>query len=73
LKNQKAPRLLFPAAAVLAVMPVVSRRAATFSTNSTSDAFVSTGPSDNGSGNNYGGAGVLELAARLGRGIRRRL
>jgi hypothetical protein len=37
--------------------------AATFSTNSFSDAFVTTGPSGNLSGNNYGAAGALGVSA----------
>jgi len=37
--------------------------AATFTTNPTADAFVTTGPSGNLSGNNYGGAGALSVAA----------
>jgi hypothetical protein len=50
--------------AVLAAESVIPCRAATFSTNSTIDAFVTTGPTGNLSGNNYGGAGVLVLAAQ---------
>ena len=37
--------------------------AAAFSTNSFADAFVTTGPSGNLSGNNYGGAGALGVSA----------
>jgi len=37
--------------------------AATFSLNPAADAFVTSGPSGNLSGNNYGGAGGLSLAA----------
>jgi hypothetical protein len=37
--------------------------AAVFSTNSFSDAFVTTGPTGNLSGNNYGGAGALGVSA----------
>jgi hypothetical protein len=49
--------LLFLIAASLAA------RAASFSTNPTADAFVTTGPSGNLSGNNYGAAGALALSA----------
>ena len=37
--------------------------AATFAANPTADAFVTTGPSGNLSGNNYGGAGSVSLSA----------
>src|ERR1043166_9796878 len=37
--------------------------AATFTAKPTADAFVTTGPSGNLSGNNYGGAGALGVAA----------
>ncbi len=40
-----------------------STRAATFSTNSFIDAFVTTGPTGNLSGNNYGAAGALGVSA----------
>src|SRR5262245_9958900 len=46
----------------LAVTPLLLN-AASFSTNPTADAFVTTGPSGNLSGNNYGAAGALSLAA----------
>src|SRR5262245_15037090 len=36
---------------------------ASFSTNATIDAFVTTGPTANLSANNYGGAGSISLAA----------
>ena len=49
--------LLFLIAASLAA------RAASFSTNPTADAFVTTGPSGNLVGNNYGAAGALALSA----------
>jgi len=38
-------------------------QAASFSLNPSLDAFVTTGPSGNLSGNNYGGAGALSIAA----------
>ena len=37
--------------------------AASFSMNPTADAFVSTGPSGNLSGNNYGGGGAISVSA----------
>jgi len=37
--------------------------AATFSLNPSADAFVTTGPSGNLTGNNYGGAGAMSVAA----------
>ncbi|MDB6018738.1 MAG: hypothetical protein JWR19_3227 [Pedosphaera sp.] len=53
--------------AFVTILPVLffilPGRAATFSTNSLGDAFVTTGPSGNLSANNYGGAGVLGVAA----------
>jgi hypothetical protein len=42
-------------------LPVYS---ASFALNPSSDAFVTTGPSGNLSGNNYGGAGALSVAAQ---------
>jgi hypothetical protein len=47
---------------LLATAPWLSR-GVSFDTNPTADAFVTTGPSGNLSGNNYGGAGALSLAA----------
>ena len=41
----------------------VTGSAASFTTNSFSDAFVTTGPSGNLSGDNFGGAGALSVAA----------
>jgi hypothetical protein len=41
----------------------VAALAASFSLNPTLDAFVTTGPSGNLAGNNYGGAGALSVAA----------
>jgi len=46
-----------------AVVSVASGVGATFSTNATTDAFVTTGPSGNLAINNYGGAGSIALAA----------
>ncbi len=51
-----------PAAAALALISALPCQAATFTANPTMDAFVTTGPTGNLSGNNYGGAGVLVLA-----------
>jgi hypothetical protein len=51
------PTLFFLIAASLAV------RGASFSANPTADAFVTTGPSGNLSGNNYGGGGAIALSA----------
>jgi len=48
--------LLLPAGLVVA-------RGASFSSNPTADAFVTTGPSGNLSANNYGSAGSISLAA----------
>lgn len=42
---------------------IESARAVSFSTNATLDAFVADGPTGNLSGNNYGGAGSISLAA----------
>ncbi len=49
----------------LAVLAAASLAAhgASFNTNSSADAFVTTGPSDNLADNNYGAAGSLSLAA----------
>jgi hypothetical protein len=46
--------------ALLLALPV---HAATFTLNPVADAFVTPGPSGNLSGNNYGGAGALSVAA----------
>jgi hypothetical protein len=51
------------AAAMLALVLGLSAQAATFTLNPISDAFVTTGPSGNLSGSNYGGAGALSVAA----------
>lgn len=48
---------------VICLAPSVSR-GATFMVNPSGDAFVTTGPSGNLSGNNYGGAGSLSVAAQ---------
>ena len=48
------------ALALLLALPV---HAATFTLNPSADAFVTTGPSNNLSGYNYGGAGALSVAA----------
>jgi len=54
-------RNFFPIAAVLCFS--IRVHAATFGLNPALDAFVTTGPSGNLSGNNYGGAGALSVAA----------
>jgi hypothetical protein len=51
------------AAATLALSLAFSAHAATFTLNPSADAFVTTGPTGNLSGNNYGGAGALSVAA----------
>jgi hypothetical protein len=50
-------------AGALNLLLAVSVHAATFNLNPSMDAFVTTGPSGNLSGNNYGGAGALSVAA----------
>jgi hypothetical protein len=54
-------------AAALILLAVASAplaaHGASFAVNPTSDAFVTTGPTDNLSGNNYGGAGAVSLSA----------
>jgi len=51
------------AATALVAILVLSAHAATFTLNPSADAFVTTGPTANLSGNNYGGAGALSVAA----------
>jgi len=51
------------AAATLALFLALTAQAATFTLNPSADAFVTTGPTANLSGNNYGGAGALSVAA----------
>ena len=51
------------AAAALGLLLGLPVHAATFTLNPSADAFVTTGPSGNLSGNNYGGAGALSVAA----------
>ena len=53
-----------PAAAALVLISAIPCPAATFTANPTMDSFVTTGPTGNLSGNNYGGAGVLVLASQ---------
>jgi hypothetical protein len=55
-------RLRFPLAA-LALLLALPLHAATFTLNPSADALVTTGPSGTFSGNNYGGAGALSVAA----------
>src|SRR5215472_13578005 len=55
------PKTLYvSAAAILLALPL---QGATFTLNLSADAFVTTGPTGNLSGNNYGGAGALSVAA----------
>jgi hypothetical protein len=49
--------------AALLLLFTLDAGAATFTLNPVADAFVTTGPSGNLSGNNYGGAGALSVAA----------
>jgi hypothetical protein len=51
------------AAATLALFVALTAQAATFTLNPSADAFVTTGPTANLTGNNYGGAGALSVAA----------
>ena len=51
------------AASALALLLALPVHAATFTLNPSADAFVTTGPSGTLSGNNYGGAGALSVAA----------
>jgi hypothetical protein len=51
------------AAAALVSLLALTAQAATFTLNPSADAFVTTGPTANLSGNNYGGAGALSVAA----------
>ena len=51
------------AVATLALFLALTAQAATFTLNPSADAFVTTGPTANLSGNNYGGAGALSVAA----------
>ena len=50
-------------AGILAMLLALPVHAATFILNPSADAFVTTGPSNNLSANNYGGAGALSVAA----------
>jgi hypothetical protein len=49
--------------ATLALLLALPAYAATFTLNPSADAFVTTGPTANLTGNNYGGAGALSIAA----------
>jgi hypothetical protein len=51
------------AVATLALFLALTAQAATFTLNPSADAFVTTGPTANFSGNNYGGAGALSVTA----------
>jgi hypothetical protein len=57
------PRKKVFAASVLSLLLGLPVFAATFTLNPSIDAFVTTGPSGTLSGNNYGGAGALDVAA----------
>ena len=57
------PRHLAVAATALALLLALRAHAATFTLNPSADAFVTTGPTANLGGNNYGGAGALSVAA----------
>ena len=57
------PRQKAIAASVLSLLLGLPVYSATFTLNPSMDAFVTTGPSGNLSGNNYGGAGALSVAA----------
>ncbi|HWY76611.1 MAG TPA: hypothetical protein VN281_13385 [Verrucomicrobiae bacterium] len=59
----KASWKWLPGALVLISFFSHQSRAAVFSTNSFSDAFVTTGPTGNFRGNNYGSAGALGVSA----------
>jgi PEP-CTERM motif len=60
--NQKS--IMKPLVTLLVLLALsLAADGASFSTNATADAFVTTGPSGNLSGNNYGGAGAIALAA----------
>ena len=52
-----------PGLIILSSLFAAQTRAAVFSTNPISDAFVTTGPTGNLSGNNYGAAGALGVSA----------
>lgn len=57
------PQVFIVLLALLGVLTDLRVNAATQTMNPTADAFVTTGPSGNLSGNNYGGAGSLALSA----------
>jgi len=57
------PRKKAVAAIALGLLLTLPVHAATFTLNPAIDAFVTPGPSGNLSGNNYGGAGALDVAA----------
>jgi hypothetical protein len=50
-------------AVILPTLVSLAAHGASFNTNPTADAFVTTGPSGNLSGNNYGGGGAISLSA----------
>ncbi len=55
-------RKVAAAAVPLPRLPALSAQAAIFTLNPSADAFVTTRPSGNLSGDNYGGAGALSVA-----------
>lgn len=61
--TRNASRQKAIAAGVLSLLLGLPVYSASFALNPSSDAFVTTGPSGNLSGNNYGGAGALDVAA----------
>ena len=61
MKSSLKPRLACPLAIIFVI--VLNASGASFSTNAFSDAFVATGPTGNLSGNNFGAAGALAIAA----------
>jgi hypothetical protein len=61
--TSNAPGRKAASAVGLVILLTLPLHAATFTLNPAADAFVTSGPSDNLSGNNYGGAGALSIAA----------
>jgi len=61
--TRNTPRKKAIAASVLSLLLGFPVYAATYTNNPSMDAFVTTGPSGTLSGNNYGGAGALDVAA----------
>ena len=63
MKTTSKPPCQLPVAAAFALLLALPAHAATFTLNPSADAFVTTGPTANLTGNNYGGAGALSVAA----------